>query len=243
MVHTFLHNFPTLLHISIRNLAAIGNRQCTIVERVTTISVRIRITVPTFDGKCYSSKTNAFDYFIIKTISQGFTYKCSTLRAQAHWPTTDYSLCLRSSLVFEKKIDFNWIKVFLDCYKNGMQQNSDSTIAQSKFKSNWFTNGKFSIEWYLFAFISIDFWREKKTMFTIWRRTAFRAITKPNAKLTLNAVRIGGNANTNYYTVAVCVVGMTLRSFCLCMGVTDTKRVLRKSIYSFNAKSSLYAFK
>lgn len=143
MVHTFLHNFPTLLHISIRNLTAIGYRQCTIVERVTTISVRIRITVPTFDGICYSSKTNAFDYFIIKTISQGFTYKFSTLRAQTHRLTTDYSLCLRSSLVFKKKLTSI----------NRCSNRTDLRMKNSQ--SN------------LFAFISIDFWREKKNVYNL----------------------------------------------------------------------------
>lgn len=52
-LHTFLNNFTALLHISVGDQWTVSNRQCTIVERVSTISICIRITIPTLDGIRY----------------------------------------------------------------------------------------------------------------------------------------------------------------------------------------------
>lgn len=107
----------------------------------------------------------------------------------------------------------NWLQLVRSCdlYKNWLnaakikidwiQQKSDFTISKTKsinLMNSVHNEMMHELSDVFLHLISADsfFGEEKKS--TIWRRTGFRVITKPNAKIILNAVWIGGNANTHY---------------------------------------------
>lgn len=121
-----------------------------------------------------------------------------------------------------QEIDFNWLSLVICIKIEWMRQKSDFTISKTKsinLMNSVHNEMMHELSDVFLHLISADSFFGEEKQSTIWRRTGFRVITKPNAKIILNAVWIGGNANTHYATV----VGMTLRLFCLCMGVTPLR--------------------